>query len=129
MSVCGPRASAAAHKLPAFISSCRISKGNTNQTRDKSFRKVVLASLAGFTSLKGKERELCLKIAGLCSGGKIRSIIYHRYEGGLFIEVEVETRMDWAENHERFCEERRDILTKDFGDGIILRLCEGQYIA
>jgi len=78
-----------------------------------------------------RKKQLCLKMAELCGGGNIRGIhtICNKYDCGTFMaEVEVGTRMDWAKNHRRPYQERRDILKKDFGDGVMIRLCEGQYI-
>ena len=77
-----------------------------------------------------KRRGLCLKMAELCGGGNIRGIntISSKYDYGTFIaEVEVGTRMDWAKNHGRPYQGRRDILKENFEDGVMLRLCEGQY--
>jgi len=63
--------------------------------------------------------------------GKIRSIhaIGNKYNCGRFIaEVEVGTRKDWSENRRRPYQERRSILKEDLGDGVVVRLCEGDHI-
>lgn len=77
------------------------------------------------------ERKLCLKMATLCGGGNIRGVsnIRRKNDGGTFMaEVEVGSRMDWEINHARPYEEGRDILEKDFEDGVKIRLCEGKFI-
>ena len=43
-------------------------------------------------------------------------------------EVEVGTRKDWAKNHEKSCREGRSILKEDLGDGVMVRLCQGEHI-
>ena len=78
-----------------------------------------------------KEKKLCLKIAELCGGGRIRGInrIGQEYDCGTFMaEVEVGTRKDWAKNHRRPYDEGRSILKEDLGDGVMVRLCEGEQI-
>ena len=40
-------------------------------------------------------------------------------------EVEVGTRTDWGKNRRRSHQERN--ITKNFGDGVMVRLCEGQH--
>lgn len=78
-----------------------------------------------------KQRKLCLKIAELCGGGRIRGIHLtgSKYDCGTFMaEVEVGTRKDWAKNHRRPYQEGRSILKEDLGDGVMVRLCEGEHI-
>lgn len=77
---------------------------------------------------KKKERKLCLTIAEFCGRGRIRGIhvIGNKYDCGTFTaEIEVGTRKDCANSHWKPYFEKGDILNEDLGDGVTIRLCEG----
>lgn len=51
-----------------------------------------------------KEKKLCLKVARLCTKGRIRSLhpITNPYNAESFVaEIEVGDSKDWEENHRR----------------------------
>ena len=79
---------------------------------------------------KKKGRKLCLEIADWCDGHKIRRICF---EGGrlgrgtLGVEIEVGKHRDWEKHNYRPYVEKEDILIEKLGDGVSMRLCEGEH--
>ncbi|KKZ62240.1 hypothetical protein EMCG_00407 [[Emmonsia] crescens] len=78
-----------------------------------------------------EERKLCLTIARGASG-KVRSLrfIGNKYgvRGAYTAEVQVGSYKDWENSHSRIYGEGRDMMLKDFGDGVTMRLCQGKHL-
>lgn len=78
-----------------------------------------------------EERKLCLTIARGASG-KVRSLrfIGNKYgvRGVYTAEVQVGSYKDWENNHSRVYGEGRDMMLKEFGDGVTMRLCQRKHL-